>query len=1724
MPQDVGILTLKAIYDPSNIGEITSQIKSNIEQIEKNAGTIETKLKAPDTKEFKTQIVKYAKEIQKLQKGKLKGFNLSDIMGGSFSTFADSKSSAKDYSKSLGKTAKKLKTLATSFTSDELNLMKDFRANELNSVLNQRESIDSKKLQKKNDEKKYRKEADAIRAASTSSLRSEYKNNEKYKKDTSDEAVKTLAKSLGLDEKPEASDAVKEYSQLLSLFDLLSEKRKTLANPSSVKEAKEAVQTDKDLQSIIKKIGDSESDLSKTYGATNLKNPKLEGFSANSIEGTITKFVNLKAQKSTDAIAAAELKMQQYIVDTAKKRTAQYTQAQNDAIAKAEKKIDKKRGVNNTSGANTGSSQADVTSDIQNTGAAAEKAASQVDNFSDSVDDMKKSSSSSTGDVWKDSFSKIKSEYADLEKYAVDGETALSKLEELKEKYYTKGLNKDQQKDLMGFYSRADSLDMEIPDETMDVVDMYYDNYKNLFSRVAEMTSAQKAEMSKLKKEASSVNADSSDVSDSSIQTEVKSVEELQVNIERLNASIAEMKEQLGSLNGSAFDQMSEKIAKMTEDLQKLMNLLGQKDLDNISSDSTGNGIINKLKDKTANWDSNASASKIDKENNGYNSMVDSIVNYYNTFKDTDAYFKKQGQNIEERAILLKNGSRVGSEYVDSNGRGSVNIKDGVTKYNPDAVLHTHPYDTELDNLRFSMPDIKNLVDGTIQKAMLICGDELMTMDMSDIDQNQFRSLQNDIQDTYNAVFARYGAQLENGKLTGISELPADIQNQATSTLNYLLKDVLQSYGGDLLFDQFNSGSGDSLYENDTLRLPIIDDTELAILNKFKAAVTSLDPEKNLKKLQTEYPSQTETPKVKETKPKSSYEYKEESSGQMAMFDGVEEAATKAKTAQNELQNEIKQTNEVIDGQISMFDKLDSTSQKSDLESQSNAQEELADSIKKTSEAISNTSSDESIGPELSTMENLSAAVDAVTEAVGKKTEAFQNEGSAVTSAVESEINSLKDLASAVNDVTDAKNKAKSQDSTDTSKKNDNSSPNSSNSKKRTSSPKSDNSLSDIPSTYVKNVDKAFDEATKINEALKRAEVTQEKLRSASTENTQSVTSKAVSDIDTLNKKLTSGQVTVKQFDSSIQKIQDNASKVSAALNNGNLLKGDLLSSSLGNMEPIANKITSTFDDLNNKLSSGEISVKQYESALNNMATSLKSVHDYADNADDAIVKMQKHAKEVSNGKAVLTTTKGLDKAGNEIAKVTAAWEDNKITQTYTGATNAIQKTVSTTEQATGSVGKFFSKLQNKWSDVAQYLMSYVGMFQMFDVFKNGLGIVKDLDDALTEMNKVSEEPLSVLRDFQKESFDIANDVGTTGVQIQKSTADFLRLGESFDEAKESAKAANVLLNVSEFSSIDEATESLIAMSSAYKDLDKMDIDDKLNNIGNNYSISTDGLATALQTSASALTTAGNDIDKSIALITAGNAVVQDPASVGAGIRTIALRLTGTEEAKKTLEETGEDTSDFIVQTASKINDSFKAFTAVASNDFKGISLLDDNGNNRDTYEVLKDVAEVYDEIIQTDKKYGTNHMNGLLELMAGKNRANIAASIIQNGDMLKSVYQDSQHSEGSALEENQKQLDSISGHLDQLKNKWQEIWSNTASRDQINWFLDAGKGALDIVDKIGLIPTAIGIGSGIKSISNAATGKQGILSTLFGWPKSKATIDDNQQAAYHRELYIMAY
>ena len=561
-----------------------------------------------------------------------------------------------------------------------------------------------------------------------------------------------------------------------------------------------------------------------------------------------------------------------------------------------------------------------------------------------------------------------------------------------------------------------------------------------------------------------------------------------------------------------------------------------------------------------------------------------------------------------------------------------------------------------------------------------------------------------------------------------------------------------------------------------------------------------------------------------------------------------------------------------------------------------------------------------------------------------------------------------------------------------------------------------------------------------------------------------------------------------------------------------------------------------TSDDYKQRVNAVKEAVKQYEDILNNLKKHPELVN------DEELGKLDKQEKLIKEnitavqnmsaaekGYSLISAQKELDKINNILREHSGMSREakNQIKAYYaeikSGNPSAsldvihgkiMQIVNAEIEAGRGGKSMLDTIKEKAWYGVANTLGTYFGVNDFIRYGKEGINIVRQLDTALTEMRKVSNESVQSLKRYQDTTFDTADAVGTTAKQIQNSTADWMRLGESMDTAAKSAKDANILLNVSEFEGIDEATDSLVSMSQAYKDLDKMDIIDVLNNIGNNYSISTDGLATALKDSASALVTANNDLNEAVSLTTAGNAITQDPSKVGAGLRTISLRLVGTTQAKQELEDLGEET-DGMITTASKLRDTIQSATSAATKDGKGFDIFDSNGNYKSTYEIMQGLADLYDEIVKKDKELGTNNLNLLLETIAGKNRSNIAASILQNGDMLRSVYEDAQNSKGSAENELNAYLDSVDGKFQQLQNRAQEFWYNvidtTTVKSVLDFTTDLTEGAskfFKLVEKH--LPTILGA---IATI--IASNKSGGLIRLINFINNSpflATVEFNRE------------
>ena len=241
------------------------------------------------------------------------------------------------------------------------------------------------------------------------------------------------------------------------------------------------------------------------------------------------------------------------------------------------------------------------------------------------------------------------------------------------------------------------------------------------------------------------------------------------------------------------------------------------------------------------------------------------------------------------------------------------------------------------------------------------------------------------------------------------------------------------------------------------------------------------------------------------------------------------------------------------------------------------------------------------------------------------------------------------------------------------------------------------------------------------------------------------------------------------------------------------------------------------------------------------------------------------------------------------------------------------------------------------------------------------------------------------------------------------------------------------------------------------------------------------------------------------------------------GVRTIALRIAGTKEAKEELEELGEDTSDFVIQTQSKVDAQVRNLTKTASNP-NGISVLDQNGRLRDTYDVLLDIAKVYDEIVAKDDQMGTNTSNALLELLAGKTRSNILASILQNPQLLEDAYEQSKNSQGIGQREMDVYLDSIEAKMAKMQNRTQELAYTAFDSDFIKTFIEglteAIKLANQLIKTLGTLPVLLGTigGFGLQSSGRGlfanAKGQGGLLSAI------KNTINNRRGVSEEYELF----
>ena len=428
-----------------------------------------------------------------------------------------------------------------------------------------------------------------------------------------------------------------------------------------------------------------------------------------------------------------------------------------------------------------------------------------------------------------------------------------------------------------------------------------------------------------------------------------------------------------------------------------------------------------------------------------------------------------------------------------------------------------------------------------------------------------------------------------------------------------------------------------------------------------------------------------------------------------------------------------------------------------------------------------------------------------------------------------------------------------------------------------------------------------------------------------------------------------------------------------------------------------------------------------------------------------------------------------LQKAINQQKAGKMSLEDldaaNKKANTTLTETEAVLKkngdaTKSFKDKFVGLAKKF-----SAWFSASQAIM------QAVNALKKMFSVVKEVDTAMTELRKVTNETESTYERFLENAVSRSKTLGATLSDTISATADFARLGYGLSDAEKLSDAAIVYKNVGDgIDDINTASESIIATMQAFGIAadDVMNIVDKFNSVGNNYAISSKGVGDALLRSAAAMHAANNSLDQTIALAAAANTIIQDPEKVGTTLKTISMFLRASKEEA---EEAGESTEG-MANSVSELRQSLLSLTGGV------VDIQIDDKTFKDTYTIIKELSQVWgqlDDITQAN----------ITELIGGKRNSNVASALLENFSVAEKALETSATASGSALAENEKYLDSIQGRLTLLKTEFENLSTSLIDSEIVKTFIDLGTGVLKFLD--GGIDTVGSIGAIISAVAGVS-------------------------------------
>lgn len=425
-------------------------------------------------------------------------------------------------------------------------------------------------------------------------------------------------------------------------------------------------------------------------------------------------------------------------------------------------------------------------------------------------------------------------------------------------------------------------------------------------------------------------------------------------------------------------------------------------------------------------------------------------------------------------------------------------------------------------------------------------------------------------------------------------------------------------------------------------------------------------------------------------------------------------------------------------------------------------------------------------------------------------------------------------------------------------------------------------------------------------------------------------------------------------------------------------------------------------------------------------------------NFDASSDELNKYAEAVAGvGASFTKMTPKQDAFGNRIKEVsvrvkegTDKWRNYTMTlDETTGKIYRVDRGLSdmTNRQLT-AVEKFKTALQV----YPIWLAATTITMQTIHAIQNAIKYIHEMDDAVTSLSKVVEYSNDQLKTMTQSAINLGKELGKSSVDIMSGMAEFGRVTKDMSEIVELTRVATMAANVTDLSIAEASkaiTSSMINFQISAKE--SISILDQWNELQNNFRVSAEDLANSIGKVGSVARQSGTSIQQLegyTTALTSSMGITGDEA--GTALKSMMSRLfrLGSE---------GEE-------DAGKAEEYLKSI---------GIVVRDTTGNFRNFSDILQDTQFKFKDLNNVQQIAlaqvigGTHHYSKFIALMNAWDIATEATSKALN-------------SQNSAIEENRKYLDSISGRIQILKTSWEDFTNSILSSDAFKTLV-SGLGAI---------------------------------------------------------------